>query len=128
MDTDQVAYIVDHFKNPSNYGTLKQPHISHEEGNPICGDSIRFDMNIKDDKVEEIRFSGSGCAISQAAASILTEMIKYKELVEIKKISSNDLIDALGGAVSPVRLKCALLSLKVIRTGLFGITNWPDEE
>lgn len=128
MDTDQIEYIIDHYKNPRNYGSLKEADISHEEGNPLCGDVIRFDIKIKNNKVDETRFTGKGCAISQAAASILTEMIFFKDLNDIKDITPNEIIDALGGSISPVRFKCALLPLKVVQSGLFGIENWPGEE
>jgi len=128
MNTEQFDHILDHFKHPRNYKRLSEPDISHEEGNPLCGDVIRFDFKIKNKKVNETGFSGKGCAISQASASILTEMIVDKDLESIREITADDLLEAIGMRISPVRLKCALLSLKVLRSGLFGKNNWPGED
>lgn len=124
----QLEYILDHYKSPRNYGTLSDPDISHEEGNPSCGDVVRMDLKIKDNKVDEVKFSGKGCTISQASASILTEIIVGKDLEEIKSMTADDMISALGIRVSPIRVKCALLALKVLKAGLWGTKNWPDEE
>lgn len=128
MNNEQFEYILDHFKHPRNYRRLTEPDISYEDGNPLCGDVIRFDFNIKNNKVSEIGFSGKGCAISQASASILTEMIVDKDLESIREITADELLEAIGMRISPVRLKCALLSLKVLRSALFGTNNWPGEE
>ena len=115
MDTDQIEYIIDHYKNPRNYGSLKEADISHEEGNPLCGDVIRFDIKIKNNKVDETRFTGKGCAISQAAASILTEEMKGKSLEEIKNISNEQILDLLPVKVSHLRIKCGLLASKALQ-------------
>ncbi len=128
MSLDQMEYILDHYKNPRNYGTLQEPDISHEEGNPSCGDIIRIDLKICDNKIRETRFSGKGCAISQAAASILTEIIANKDLDEIKTMTKDDMINALGIRISPIRFQCATLALKVLRSGLYGMKDWPGEE
>jgi nitrogen fixation NifU-like protein len=128
MSMDQMEYIIDHYKNPRNYGTLPEPDISHEEGNPSCGDVIRIDLKIKDNKVTDVRFSGKGCAISQASASILTEMIIDKNLDDIKAMTKDDMLNALGVRISPIRFKCATLALKVLKSGLYDIKNWPGEE
>ncbi|MCI0454296.1 MAG: iron-sulfur cluster assembly scaffold protein [Candidatus Dadabacteria bacterium] len=128
MGFDEMEYLLDHYKNPRNYGSLLIPDISHEEGNPSCGDVIRIDLKIVDNKVEEVRFSGKGCAISQAAASILTDMIIDKDVDDIKKINKEDMLSALGVTLSPVRYKCGLLALKVLKSGVYGITDWPGEK
>jgi nitrogen fixation NifU-like protein len=128
MSLDQLEYILDHYKNPRNYGTLPDADVSYEEGNPSCGDVVRIDLKIEDDRVVDARFSGQGCTISQASASILTEMIMGKSLEEIKGISKEDMLNALGIRISPIRFKCALLALKVLKSGLYGIKNWPGEE
>lgn len=128
MNNEQLDYILDHFKHPRNYKRLSKPDISYEEGNPLCGDVIRFDFKIKNNKVSETGFYGKGCAISQASASILTEMIVDKDLESIREITADDLLEAIGMRISPVRLKCALLSLKVLRSALFGKNDWPEEE
>jgi nitrogen fixation NifU-like protein len=120
--------LLDHYENPSNYGTLPNPDISHEEDNPLCGDKIRIDLLVKDDMIAEVRFCGHGCTISQAAASMLTEKIEGKSLAEVKKLSRDDILDMIGIPLGPVRLKCALLALKVLKAGAYGIKGWPGEE
>jgi nitrogen fixation NifU-like protein len=120
--------ILDHYQNPRNYGTLEPADISYEEDNPVCGDHIRLDLRLQDGRVSEVRFSGHGCAISQASASMLTEAIQGKTLDELKTFSKDDLLDLLGIPLGPVRIKCALLSLKVLKAGAYGITGWPGED
>ena len=120
--------LLDHYENPSNYGTLPNPDISHEEDNPLCGDRIRMDLMVGDGIIKEVRFSGHGCTISQAAASMLTEKIEGRSLEEIKNLSRDDIMDMIGIPLGPVRVKCALLALKVLKAGAYGIKGWPGEE
>lgn len=120
MDLDQMELVLDHFKNPRNSGTIDNADYTYEEGNPICGDKIRIDLCVKDNVITDVKFMGKGCAISQAAASILTEHIIGKTLHEIKDMDSIAFLKLLGVDVSPVRYKCALLGLKVVKTVLFG--------
>lgn len=120
--------LLDHYENPSNYGTLPNPDISHTEDNPLCGDQIRIDLVVEDDSVKAVKFCGHGCTISQAAASMLTEAIEGKSLDEIKKLTKDDILDMIGIPLGPVRLKCALLALKVLKAGAYGIKGWPGEE
>ena len=120
--------ILDHYQNPRNYGTLEPADISYEEDNPVCGDHIRLDLRLHDGRVTDVRFSGHGCAISQASASMLTEEIQGKTLDELKAFSKDDLLGLLGIPLGPVRIKCALLSLKVLKAGAYGVTGWPDED
>jgi len=120
--------ILDHYENPLNKGVLDDPDISHEEDNPVCGDRIRIDLKVDNGIITDTRFSGRGCSISQAAASMLTEEIKGKKLEEVKHIGKETVLELLGIPIGPVRMKCALLSLKVIKAGAYGITGWPGED
>ncbi len=123
-----VENILDHYENPRNKGVLDDPDISYEEDNPVCGDRIRIDLKVDDGVISDVRFSGRGCSISQAAASMLTEEIKGKTLDEVKRIGKETVLDLLGIPIGPVRMKCALLSLKVLKAGAYGITGWPGED
>ena len=121
-------YILDHYKNPRNFGRLEHPDITHEEDNPLCGDVIGMDFQIKGGVIEEIRFHGRGCAISQASASLLTERLKGLALDEAKKIGKEDVLGELGIDISPARIKCALLALKVLKVGAYGLAGDDEEE
>ena len=120
-------YILDHYKNPRNYGRLERPDITHEEDNSLCGDVVGMAFSIKDGVIEDIRFHGRGCAISQASASLLTERLKGMALDDAKKIDKNDVLGELGIQISPARIKCALLSLKVLKVGAYGLADDEDE-
>ena len=120
--------ILDHYQNPRNYGTLERPDISAEDSNPLCGDEIRIDLKVKDGVIEDVRFSGKGCYISRAAASMLTEEIRGKTLEEVKRIGKDDVLEMLGIELGPVRLKCALLALKTLKVGVYGVRGWPGDD
>ncbi len=120
--------ILDHYKNPRNFGTIDHPDISHQENNPLCGDVVRIDLKLDGEKIAEVKFSGQGCAISQASASMLTEMIAGHTLDEVKKIGKEEILDNLGIPLGPVRLKCALLALKVLKAGVYGLSGWSKEQ
>ncbi len=129
MDDFYRELILDHYKNPRNHGVLEHPDITYEDDNPLCGDRIRIDLKLGEDgRVAEVRFSGHGCAISQASASMLTEEILGKSLDELRHFDKEQLLELLGIPLSPVRLKCALLSLKVLKAGAYGLQDWPGEE
>jgi len=124
MDDFYRENILDHYRSPRNAGTLEDATHSHEENNPLCGDVIRIDLHVNDENViDRVAFSGKGCAISQASASMLTEMIEGKTLDEAKEISKDDILEALGIEIGPVRMKCALLSLKVLKAGAYGLSE-----
>src|SRR5216683_6053562 len=114
MSMDYREYILDHYRNPRNYGKLEQPDIHSEDSNPLCGDQLGMDLQIENDHVTEVRFQGRGCAISQASASMLTEMIEGKTVQEVIALSKDDVLEALGISISPARTKCAFLSLRVL--------------
>ena len=120
--------ILEHYKHPRNRGTLEHPDISYEDSNPLCGDVLRMDFKLKDGKIDQVRFSGHGCSISQASASMLCERVEGMELEEAKKITRDDVLEMLGIELGPVRLKCALLALKTLKAGVYGIEQWPGEE
>jgi nitrogen fixation NifU-like protein len=108
--------LLDHFRHPHNYGALTAPDISYESFNPLCGDRIRIEVKLEDRKVKEVRFRGDGCAISIAAASLLTELLTGRKLDE--SVSNEELIAALESDIQPSRLQCALLPLEALRAGL----------
>ena len=120
--------ILDHYRHPRNHGTLEHPDITFEDANPLCGDRLRMDFQIRDQKITAVRFSGQGCSISQASASMLSEKLEGMTLDEAKKITRDDVLDMLGIELGPVRLKCALLALKTLKGGVYGIHQWPGEE
>src|ERR671933_569193 len=120
-------YILDHYKNPRNFGKIEGADISHEEYNPLCGDMVVMDFRVRDGVIEDVRFHGRGCAISQASASLLTERLKGMPLDEARQVSKEDVLEELGMEISPARLKCALLSLKVLKVGAYGLSDEDDE-
>ena len=130
MDDFYKENILDHYRRPRNAGVLEQPTHSHEEHNPLCGDVIRLELHVDEHNViDQVAFKGKGCAISQASASMLTEMIKGKTLDEAKAINKESILEALGIEIGPVRMKCALLSLKVLKAGAYGLgeDEWNED-
>ena len=118
MEAEQYEFILDHYKNPRNYGTIENADASYEEGIPSCGDVIRIDLRLSDGLMDDVKFSGTGCAISQASVSILTENVKGKTVEEILSLTDEDMLEALGKPISPIRFKCALLGMKVLKKAL----------
>lgn len=121
MDDLYREIILDHYQHPHNHGTLPDADVTYEDSNPLCGDRIRMDLKIRDGIVEDVKFSGKGCAISQASASMLTDEIKGKSLEDIRHIDKQVILDMLGIPLGPTRIKCALLPLKVVKAGAYGI-------
>ena len=115
--------ILDHFKNPRNFGNLAEADAEQIEVNTLCGDEIKVQIKVDGNSIVDIKFSGRGCAISQASASILTEFVKNKSFDDVEKLERGDIIEMLGIPISPIRLKCALLSLYAIKNALGKIKN-----
>lgn len=135
MSMDYREYILDHYRNPRNYGKLEHPNVHAEDSNPLCGDQLALDLQIEGDQVTAVRFQGRGCAISQASASMLSEMIEGKTTQEVLRLGKDDVLDALGIPISPARTKCAFLCLRVLHRGLAmaglekpGMNSDDDEE
>ena len=122
-DPIYTEMIIEYSRNPSNFGKLENPQISRHDSNPLCGDSIDLYLNIDDKKITDVKFDGKGCAICMACSSVLTEMIKGKNLEDVKKFEKDELLSELGLEhlikTSPVRIKCALLSLKALKYGIY---------
>lgn len=128
MDDFYRELIIDHYQNPRFRGELNPHDITFEDSNPLCGDELRIDLRVDEhDNILEAAFSGQGCAISQASADLLLESIQGKSLEDVKQLSKEDILDLLGIELGPVRLKCALLSLKVLKAGAYGLTEASDE-
>ncbi|MBW6473955.1 MAG: SUF system NifU family Fe-S cluster assembly protein [Anaerolineaceae bacterium] len=128
MDDFYRELIVEHYKNPAYKGTLDPNDFTYEDENPLCGDHIRVDLRIDENQIiTEAVFSGHGCAISQASADLLMESIIGKPMDEVKNMTKETVLELLGIELGPVRLKCALLSLKVLKAGLYGIGNIEEE-
>jgi nitrogen fixation protein NifU and related proteins len=118
MDDLYRDYILEHYRRPHNFGVIENPSGRYEGANPLCGDRITMMLGIRDGVVAEVAFTGRGCAISQASASLLTDEVKGKPVDEVAKLTSQDLLDLLGIEISPARLKCALLSLDTLEHAL----------
>jgi nitrogen fixation protein NifU and related proteins len=110
MDDLYRDYILEHYRRPHNFGVIEEPSATFEGANPLCGDRIAMQLGVKDGVVEQVGFTGRGCAISQASASLLTDEVKGKPLDAVAGIRADDLLELLGIEISPARLKCAMLS------------------
>jgi nitrogen fixation NifU-like protein len=114
MDDLYRDYILEHYRRPHNFGVLDAPDLRWEGANPLCGDRITLMIDVRDGVVADVAFTGRGCAISQASASLLTDEMRGKPLEELEKLTPDDVLDLLGIEISPARLKCALLSLDTL--------------
>ena len=126
MDPLYREYILDHYKNPRNFGELDPHDLEFHDHNPLCGDELGVHIRVEDGRVADLRFHGQGCAISQAAASITSEELIGMGLDEVAELPAEWAIDHLGIEISPTRRKCALLALKVLRGATTGDASWPE--
>jgi nitrogen fixation NifU-like protein len=126
MDDLYRDYILDHYKRPRNFGELDPHDLEALEHNPLCGDELGVHILVKDGRIEDLRFHGHGCAISQASASIASEELKGMQLSEVGELDADWMIELLGIPVSATRRKCALLNLKVVRGAVTGDNAWPE--
>ena len=125
MDDLYRDFILEHYKRPRNFGELPEHDHDAHEVNPLCGDELGVHIRVKDERIDEIRFHGHGCAISQASASIASEELKGMPLEEVSRLGADWMIELLGIPVSATRRKCALLNLKVVRGAVTGDHAWP---
>jgi nitrogen fixation protein NifU and related proteins len=126
MDALYRDYILDHYKNPRHFGTLEPHDRDFHDHNPLCGDELGVHLRLEDGRIEDLRFHGQGCAISQAAASIASEELIGMELEEAAALPADWIIELLGIEITPARRKCALLALKVMRGAASGDASWPE--
>lgn len=110
--------ILDHFQNPRHHGRLAESTITVDDVNPLCGDKLILDLTLKNSHIQDIGFDGSGCAISQAAMSMLTEEVLHKSLTDVENFSKDELYKLLGVAISPARVKCALLGYTLLKKAI----------
>jgi nitrogen fixation protein NifU and related proteins len=125
MDDFYRENILDHYRNPRNAGHIEHPSASAEGVNPLCGDELSVELEVKDGTVVDVRYNGRGCAISQAAASMLSETIKGRKLDELGDVGKEAVLDELGIPLTPIRLKCAMLSVGVLKVALSQLTGEP---
>ena len=127
MSSVYSEIILDYYRHPRNKGRLAHPQIRAKDSNPLCGDIVEMQLELdKNGTVKDVKFDGQGCAISQASASMLTEIVKDKKLDDVRNISKEEILSLIGGQLSAVRLKCALLSLKVLKTGVYDYLGSTD--
>ena len=128
MDDLYRELIIDRYKNPQFRGDLDPHQIAFEDENPLCGDFIRVELQVDDNEtITNAAFDGHGCAISQASADLLMESVIGMKLTEVKQLTKEFVLDLMGIELGPVRLKCALLSLKVVKAGVYGLGEAPDD-
>lgn len=129
MDDIYREMILDHSKNPRNKTLLSPANIDYEESNPLCGDHLHLTLQLDENNlISAVGWDGQGCAISQASASMLYESLVGRSLEEVRAIDKREILELLGITLNPARLKCALLSLKVLKAGAYGLQGWPEDD
>ena len=128
MDDFYRENILDHYKNPRNAGHLEAPTATAEGVNPLCGDELSIELQVDDGVVTDVRYNGRGCAISQAAASMLSDTIKGRRVGDLAGVGKDDVLEELGIPLTPIRLKCAMLSVGVLKVALNQVTGEPLPE
>ena len=128
MDDFYRENILDHYKNPRNAGHLEAPTATAEGVNPLCGDELAIELKVEDGVVTDVRYNGRGCAISQAAASMLSDTIKGRRVGDLAGVGKDDVLEELGIPLTPIRLKCAMLSVGVLKVALNQVTGEPLPE